>query len=323
VTNGSVPFTPIGSTGPADGRCFSLNANNVPGGVLFTDTLRENNLSWRSGVDYKVAANSLLYANISRGYKAGSFPILAAATTSQFQPVTQESVTAYEGGLKTELFDRKAQFNSAVFYYQYRNKQVLTKVVDPIFGILDKLQNIPRSRVYGAEGELVVKPFAGMTLGASLTYLNAKITEYTGVDYVGDTRNFGGRALPFAPQWNYSLNADYRHGMSNGGVSFVGVSLDGHSSSSTIPGGDTITLPPAPATRILPGLVYPFRTDAHATVDARVGYEASSGRWRVMLWGKNILNEYYWTNVVTASDFSARYAGLPATYGVTVGFKMD
>jgi len=42
----------------------------------------------------------------------------------------------------------------------------------------------------------------------------------------------------------------------------------------------------------------------------------------VMFWGKNIANKYYWTNVISSADSAARFAGAPATYGVTIGFKM-
>ena len=40
-----------------------------------------------------------------------------------------------------------------------------------------------------------------------------------------------------------------------------------------------------------------------------------------MLWGKNIFDKYYWTAVIPSSDSSARFAGKPATYGVTFGYK--
>jgi len=132
--SGTAPFTPIGSTGPVAGRCYPLNANNVPNREEVRQTLAQNNVSWRAGVDYKINPQTLVYLNVSRGHKAGSFPILAAATTSQYTPVTQERVTADEGGIKASLFDRKVQFNSAVFYYDYGDKQVLTKAVDPAFG---------------------------------------------------------------------------------------------------------------------------------------------------------------------------------------------
>jgi outer membrane receptor protein involved in Fe transport len=56
-------------------------------------------------------------------------------------------------------------------------------------------------------------------------------------------------------------------------------------------------------------------------VDARVGYAAADGQWRVWLWGKNVLDKYYWTNVVTSNDATARFAGYPATYGITFAAK--
>lgn len=41
-----------------------------------------------------------------------------------------------------------------------------------------------------------------------------------------------------------------------------------------------------------------------------------------MIWGKNVFDQYYWTNVIPALDTSARFAGRPATYGVTLGFNI-
>ena len=49
--------------------------------------------------------------------------------------------------------------------------------------------------------------------------------------------------------------------------------------------------------------------------------EDADGRWRAFIWGKNITNTYYWTNVVSGYDTVSRFAGLPATYGVTVSYK--
>ena len=319
---GSVPFTPISATGTFDNNCFSLNQNFVPGGEPFKETLKEDNVSWRAGLDYQVQPRTLVYLNVSRGYKAGSFPILAAAFESQLSPVTQESVTAYEAGVKTSLWDRKAQFNAAAFYYDYKDKQVLTKEDFGLFGILDQLKNIPKSRVFGIEAELTVNPVTGLTLGGAVTYLDTKIQKYSGVDYVGTPRNFAGQPLPFASKWNYGVNAEYRFTTPSGGEPFIGVSVNGKSAADTVPGGGTIAVVNSVHTRVLPGLTYPFRTNAYTTVDGRLGYEGPDGRWSVMVWGKNIFNQYYWTNVVTASDFTSRYAGRGATYGVTLGFKV-
>jgi outer membrane receptor protein involved in Fe transport len=80
---GTTPFTPITIAGP-----YTLNSNNVPG-QAFIRTLSENNVSWRAGIDYQATRDTLLYANVSRGYKAGSFPSLAASIYEGLQPVTQ------------------------------------------------------------------------------------------------------------------------------------------------------------------------------------------------------------------------------------------
>src|SRR3546814_5515895 len=54
--------------------------------------LNEDNLSWKVGVDFKPVAGSLFYANVTKGYKAGSFPTITAPTVSAYRPVVQESV---------------------------------------------------------------------------------------------------------------------------------------------------------------------------------------------------------------------------------------
>src|SRR3546814_9736679 len=83
--------------------------------ILGDTNLNEDNLSWKVGVDFKPVAGSLFYANVTKGYKAGSFPTISAATVSQYRPVVQESVIAYEAGFKQELFDRSVLLTGAGF----------------------------------------------------------------------------------------------------------------------------------------------------------------------------------------------------------------
>ena len=40
-----------------------------------------------------------------------------------------------------------------------------------------------------------------------------------------------------------------------------------------------------------------------------------------MVWGKNLTNEFYLTNVNKYSDGEQRFAGMPVTYGVTLSYK--
>src|SRR3546814_3403363 len=62
-----------------------------------------------------------------------------------------------------------------VFYYDYKNKQLRAKIVDPFFNALDGLVNVPKSRVKGAELELSARVVEGLTVSAAATYIDAKV----------------------------------------------------------------------------------------------------------------------------------------------------
>jgi outer membrane receptor protein involved in Fe transport len=62
---------------------------------------------------------------------------------------------------------------------------------------------------------------------------------------------------------------------------------------------------------------------AYALLDLRAGLESSSGRWKLSLWGRNITNTYYYPTAIRDNDTVNRYAGLPATYGVTLNFRFN
>lgn len=323
------PFTPIGVNG-----CYVLNAKGVPGERL-KNTLAEDNVSWRAGLDFKPNADTLLFANVSRGYKAGSFPTLASADYKAYFPVTQESVTSYEVGFKASLADRMIQLNGAAFYYDYKNKQIRGKVVDPIFDVLDVLINVPKSKVLGAEAELTVRPTRGLTLGGSVTYLDSKVLTKNGNRFVGPTAygnscttaagapgpcDFTGSELPFTPNWSYSLNLDYRHDLGSGSL-ILGADLRGQSTSVSTLNGRSIQFRKLTNDRNAPNIGQPFVIPAYATVDARLGYEFADKRYKVLFWGKNVFNKYYVTNAAHYLDTTVRFTGMPATFGVTLSIK--
>lgn len=302
------------------GDCYSMNEDNIPG-LPFIDKLKEDNVSWRGGVDFQANPDLLIYANISRGYKAGSYPTIAAATTVQLSPAKQEQVTAYEAGFKAKIIDRTLQLNGAAFYYDYRDKQVLGKILDPIFGLLDKLINVPKSRIIGAELEASWTPSSNFDVKAGGTYINSRVQDYSGFDVLGEIQDFSGVALPFTPKWTYSLDAEYHtQDLIAGGEFFVGATLTGKSAQDAAFAGDRVSLPDREGAKVVDNLANPFHIDAYATVDGRIGYTADSG-WRAMAYVKNAFNKYYIANVIPGADNSARFAGRPVTYGVQVGFE--
>jgi iron complex outermembrane recepter protein len=310
-----------------NGTCFTINTTTGPTGLPIVGQLKEHNVSWRVGADYKVSSDVLLYANVSRGYKAGSFPSLSVAFDVGLKPVTQESVTAFEAGFKASLADRKVQLNAAAFYYDYKDKQIRGKLRDPTFGALDALLNVPKSRIFGAEADITIRPATGLTLNAAVTYLDSKITQGPAAprnfNIYGFVDKFEGDPLPFTPKFSGVVNIDYRHEMASGGSAFFGVSANTRSHSDAAIGANRIPFPYSATSITAPGVgSNVFNIKGYTTADARIGYEANDGAWKVMLWGKNIFNSYYWTTIIPSNDSQGRIAGMPVTYGVTVGFKV-
>lgn len=311
----SVPITIL------PGQCFPTTGDLLLGTARSTLTpvnsnLQESNVSFRVGANYKFDQGALLYVTISQGYKAGIFSAIGASRVNQYTPATQEKVIAYEGGFKVPLFDHKLQLNGAAFYYDYSDKQVRGRVQDTVFGLLEKLLNVPKSYIYGIEGEIVARPTTGLTLSANATYINSKVTSnysatpdglavYNAAGYTGD---FKGSELPYTPKFSGSFDAQYEFPVSANWNGFVGGTV-------TYQGKENTTFHTATL------LANDFFIQDYALLDARLGVTSADGRWRVSIYGRNITDKSYVTAVSTYLDTLIRYRGRPSVYGVSVGFK--
>jgi outer membrane receptor protein involved in Fe transport len=286
----------------------------------FLDVLKEHNFSWRGGIDYKPNRDLLLYATVAKGYKAGGYPTTGAFTLTSYSAVKQESLLDYEAGFKAQLLDRKLSINGAAFWYEYRNKQLLGRYLDSIFGPLPILVNIPKSRIKGAELALNAVPVEGLSLNASLTYIDAKITKYIGVNAGGAFSDFSGGKIPFTSKWQYVASVDYTVPMAGEIHPFLGATVTGRSSTTAIVGSANGAMP-NPGFRAVVPLADIYTLPAYAMLDLRAGIEGPDGIWRFTVWGRNVTNKYSATNVVQSNDAIFRYAGPPATYGVTLAYK--
>ena len=59
----------------------------------------------------------------------------------------------------------------------------------------------------------------------------------------------------------------------------------------------------------------------YTLVDLRGGHEHPDGRWRLWVWGRNVGDVYYWTAASRDTDTTTRFAGRPATFGVTLQYR--
>ena len=314
---------PAGHRVVLPGQCYAINnlaAPTDPGFLRpiidpYPQKLHEDNVSWRLGVNYKIDQGTLLYATVSQGYKAGIIAGISPSTVDQYAPAKQEKVIAYEAGFKAPLADRRIQLNGAAFYYDYRSKQLRARVLDNIFGLLETVVNVPKSRIWGLEGELVMRPVDGLDLSGSLTYLNSKVTSkfdnvngrllYNQQGYAGD---FKGSKLPFTPKFSSVADAQYTFAARDGLNAFFGGTLTYQDKVNA-----TFETPTVKADR--------FVLRSHVLLDLRAGLEGNDGAWRLMVYGRNVTNKYYEVGVYNGAESNVAYAGRPAVYGLQLTLR--
>lgn len=284
---------------PGSGNFLPQYNGSVP---IISKSLNEDNVSWRAGLNWKPNSDTMLYFNATKGYKAGSFSTIPSLFPSQYDPAKQESVLALEGGFKADLADRTVNISGAVFFYDYQNKQ-LAGFKDTLFGNLPALISIPKSKVLGAELNLSWKPVPALVFSGGVTYVKSEvISDFVTNDPLGAAVNIKGESFPSTPEWqavadvqyNFPLGGDL-NGFAGAGVSYRGKSWAAF------------------------GLSPLFRINEYALLDLRAGVE--SDRWKVEIWGRNVTNKFYVNTVTHITDTVARVVGMPATYGVTVGYK--
>jgi len=309
----------------APGECFILGDQGYLG---FTNgqsikvpahpSQDKGNVSFRIGLNYKLEGGGLVFFTVSQGYKAGVFSNIGSSVVSQYTPAIQEKLISYEGGFKLPLADRTVQINGSVFYYDYSNKQVRAKVYDNVWGLLEKLINVPKSYVWGAEGEFVTRPIEGLTIAASATYLKSKVTSSFSrtlfdnlpiFNNMGFTGDFKGSKLPYTPSFSANADIQYEWDMGDNMRPFIGATLvyQGKSNATfknSILRADFFEIP------------------SYTTVDMRAGIGTQDGKWKLTLYGRNIFNEYIITSPIFYHDAYFNMTGKPAIYGMSLQFRM-
>lgn len=305
--NGFFNFaTSIGANVSPGGCVTYLAALNLSGpnlqGVV-RKSLSEDNLSGRIGLDWHVNRNVLLYVSAARGFKSGAFPNIDANVAPQYDPAKQEELRAYEAGFKTSPM-RGMILNGAVFYYDYLEKQLFVNTPDPVYVTLNSIKNIPKSHIFGFEGDVSVPVNDDIDLHLSGTYLDAKIDEYQGFNDFGIARNFKGASFPFTPKVQLSGSATYNFKLSEKLNGRFSLSARYSSNARGDLEGDKL-----------------FKIDSYTLFDGSLNIANTDDGYDLDVFVKNIGNKYYWNSTQLNQDSLVRYAGMPRTWGVAVTKK--
>ena len=286
-------------------------------GTQFTRKESFSDVSPRFVIDYKPSKDVLLYASVSRGYKAGGFN--SVQINSFFRP---ESVWNYEGGVKSELFDRRLRLNVSTFYFKYKNRQAISLEGVSGSGIPQYVTVSGDSDAYGVdlETQFVVAP--GFVLGATAGYLDSKWITRTerGVDISGQPTG--------EPKLRAILNARYDHKFEGVGTLFADAS---YSFTSKQRLNDAVRDSDA---SLLNNPVYGALVDfsklrklrsSREIVNARIGWRSPDDHFSIALFAENLFDVRTprTLNPITADILGTPYVRIdrPRFWGVELGAR--
>jgi iron complex outermembrane receptor protein len=298
----------------APGACGVLDSTGRPLDI-YRGTLDEDNFSYRTSVNWKPNRDTLLYASVAKGYKSGSFPALPSPFAGSKAPIDQESVLAYEVGTKLSASNGAVQFTGALFYYDYKDKQLYGFRPDPVFTSLPALVSVPKSSIKGGEASLTVRPLRGLQLSGNATYVESRVSRnpVNPTGPFGNVATFIGQSFPFTPKWQAAADVEYRWDLNSALMAYVGSSATWR----TATRASLVSNAPAVIDRErlldIPG---------YALLDLRAGIEDSGERWRIELWGRNVTNKFYNLGARRTSDHTTRFTGMPLTYGISLHYEM-
>jgi outer membrane receptor protein involved in Fe transport len=242
---------------------------------------------------------------------------------TQLDPVVQEELDAYELGFKASLLNGAAQLNGAAFYYDYTDKQLLSKTIT-VFGALGALANVPEAEVTGAEFDLQWAPTDGLLVSLGASYTDTEIKKFTGFNQLGVEGDMEGSDFPLTPELQATAMVNYEWSVGNNLMAFVGADAS-YSDDFTSDYDIKSVTEDRPDFGLQAGDSFdaqePFQLDDYLLLGARFGVRSADDTWSATAWGRNLTDEDYRVNTRKTTDGVVGYAGMPMTYGVTFSYN--
>jgi outer membrane receptor for Fe3+-dicitrate len=197
--------------------------------------------------------------------------------------------------------------------------------------LLNTLVNIPKSQETGAELALKYRPLPQLVLTFRGTWLDSKVTShYMGYNPFSTTPiDLKGEPFPNTPKWALGADAQYNWDINDHYSAYIGTdaryqteSQGEFGSYEAIAAGYTYTPSPLqPTTPPVQAGSIAMVNDAYGVIDLRAGIVSADDHWHYQVFANNVTNKYYWNQARLAGDAVVRFAGLPRTYGITVGYR--
>ena len=220
----------------------------------------------RVAAKYLLKSNTMAYASIARGYKAGGFNT-DGTLDADLREFGEEFLIEYELGIKSSLLENKLHLKAAVFHDDRQDQQVKSSEgrirVNGSTEFVDFVGNAAEGSNNGMELEAVWYPSQQLGLTASLGLLDATFDSFVN----SENQDLSGRDQAHAPGYMAHLAANY-----NLGAWSLSVSLDAK---------DDFYFSDS----------HNVQSDPYELLNLNLSY--SGERWSLIFWGRNLTNQDY------------------------------
>jgi|GEM_PF-2028150 len=253
-------------------------------------------------ISYNFNDDTRIYAKASRGFKSGGF------NTSTVQPsFDPEFLWSYELGFKSFLPGMR--INGALFYYDYKDIQLIALDPTAPVGTFPSVINAAKATVKGADLEIWTQPIPQLDLSLGMTLLDAEFDEFISVDPNNPATNpdRSGGTLPQAPDISLNLNASYTWPVKNYGELKLSGEYRYQSSIYFNPFND-----------------FAVKQDGYGLLSSQLTFESRKDHWYVELFGNNLTDELYAETILRQDPLigTLRFWGAPRTFGLRVGYRL-
>jgi iron complex outermembrane receptor protein len=156
-----------------------------------SDTVTTRSLNPRLAIEYQFNEDAMTYWSIAKSTKPGGFGTAQFGVPKDAR-LDPETLYTTELGVKTQWLDGNLRANAAIFYNQYKDRQVGVTNLSPISGIpASGIVNAAEAETSGLEVDMTWTPIDIMTLGLGYAYTNAEFTEFNYTDIRQGTNTNG------------------------------------------------------------------------------------------------------------------------------------
>jgi iron complex outermembrane receptor protein len=307
-----------------DGSVIPVRPHGPSGAILSSSRLlispaeKFKKPTYRIGLEYDIAENSLLYATVETGFKSGGF--FATIGDPVYDP---ETITSFTIGSKNRFFGNTVQLNVEAFYWKYKDQQVSHLGTNRLGGVEFVTENVGQTNIKGIELDGQFRVASNTTLFGTVQYLDAKYKDFvyfnpvgtgvptSGCDITGPADGLyrvdcTGRRAPNAPEWTVYGGVEQLVPLGSGELI---LNLDARYQSQTVTGFEQ-----------LPSQLQ----DGYAIVNAQIAYEFADPQVSIAAFVNNLLDEeasaFSLPNPRVGSALVVQSLRPPRTYGVRLRY---